>query len=95
MRKHEAKSIGELLKVFTNKYNYDDHLTLHNLKTEWKNIVGPTIAKNVRPVSFKNNILHLHTESAVWRNELLYCKAGIITKINSIFPDLHLDDITF
>ena len=52
------------------------------LKKDWKNIIGVTNARNMRPLSLNNSILTAVVSSPVWLTEFQFSKKKLLEKIN-------------
>tara|TARA_B110000438_G_scaffold69583_1_gene69865 strand:- start:9880 stop:10158 length:279 start_codon:yes stop_codon:yes gene_type:complete len=66
-----------------------------NISNLWQESVGTSINENTTIKSFKNGILIIKTKTPVWRNELLFQKNDIMTKINSKLEKNKIKDIRF
>ena len=66
-----------------------------NISNFWQESVGTSINENTTIKSFKNGILIIKTKTPVWRNELLFQKNDIMTKINSKLEKNKIKDIRF
>jgi len=61
----------------------------------WDRAVGIEIAKHAKPQGFKNGILFVHTEHAIWATELQYRSAQIRTKLNKAIGEDLIREIQF
>ncbi|MBT5955976.1 MAG: DUF721 domain-containing protein [Candidatus Marinimicrobia bacterium] len=66
-----------------------------NISNLWQESVGTSINENTTIKSFKNGILIIKTKTPVWRNELLFQKNDIMTKINLKLEKNKIKDIRF
>ena len=73
------------------KKKYLEQLVFFN----WEKIVGPDVAKHVRPDRFSFNTLFLSADSPVWANQLIYLKEEIIGKINQLVQENLVKEIRF
>ena len=48
----------------------------------WNDVVGPSLAKNARPIRINNGILEIAVPSAVWRTQLSFMKTDIVRRMN-------------
>ena len=48
----------------------------------WNDVVGPSLAKNARPIRINNGILEIAVPSAVWRTQLNFMKTDIVKRMN-------------
>jgi len=59
---------------------------LQSLRSEWEGMVGKQIARHVRPGQWRNGVLVLLADSAVWLNEIKrYSQADILLKLQGKF----------
>lgn len=61
----------------------------------WDQCVGPDVAKNARPSSFKDGLLIVPVTSAPWSQQLEYEKLMIIDRINAALGKRMVIDIRF
>ena len=74
-------SISKILKDLKLKISVEAGNILNN----WENLVGENIAKNTRPLFFKEGIIHVEVTSASWNNEIRFFKEEIIENYNKHF----------
>ena len=61
----------------------------------WPEIIGDAIAQKVKLVDFREGVMLLHTESAVWRSEVNFAKKAILERSNSLLGKVVAKDIRF
>lgn len=61
----------------------------------WPQAVGQRIAALTRITKIENGVIYLSVTSDVWRTELLFHKAQIISEINKILAKNIIRDILF
>ena len=87
--------LDDLLKHF----GLDEKIQELKFLNIWEECVGPTIAKNSKPVEIKRHKLLVSVENAAWRYELSLKKVEIINELNKRMRDLktgkHIKEITF
>ena len=66
-----------------------------NISTVWKNIVGNTIAKNTEIQKFKNGKITVKTSNPIWRNELIFQKEDLLSRLKKEEPELNIKEIEF
>ena len=59
----------------------------------WKEIVGPAIAANSRPIDIRDDVLIVRAKSAVWRSEIAFHKDDILVALNHRLKGNHLKDL--
>ncbi|MBR1580779.1 MAG: DUF721 domain-containing protein [Selenomonadaceae bacterium] len=65
----------------------------HALFFNWRSIVGDGIADNIRPSRLERKTLFVAIDSAPWRTEFQFKKAGIVDKINDAAECKLIDEI--
>ncbi|MBK9292848.1 MAG: DUF721 domain-containing protein [Oligoflexia bacterium] len=65
------------------------------LKSQWADIMGATIASKTSPISYKNKILFVWVESSSWMNQLFYARKEMAAKINQVMGAGWVKDIRF
>ncbi len=91
----EAKSIGELIKEFSQQENVSEKLRAYQVVGDWEKIVGEAIARNTEISRIENGTLYVKVATSAWRNELVFMKPSILKKIRESFPDSGVHDIFF
>ncbi len=61
----------------------------------WASIVGEQIAGVAHAESIANGKLHVHVTRSTWRNELIFLKTELITRINTVMKEEIVKDIIF
>jgi predicted nucleic acid-binding Zn ribbon protein len=51
----------------------------------WKEIVGPTVAENAEPVSYKHGVLWLWVRNSVWMQQMTFMIEPIKNSVNQKF----------
>lgn len=91
----EARSLGELIKEFTQRDNVSHKLRAYQVVGDWEEIVGEAIGRNTEISRVENGILYVKAATAAWRNELVFMKPSILKKIRQKYPDSGVEDIFF
>lgn len=63
------------------------------LARDWDEVVGPVIARHVRPLSLDKNVLTLKADSSVWRQQISFMKDQIIAKIAEEYSQHKVRDL--
>lgn len=61
----------------------------------WPSIVGEQIARVAHAESIANGKLLVRVTRSTWRNELVFLKAELITRINAVMHEEIVKDIIF
>lgn len=51
----------------------------------WTDVVGPTVAENAEPISYKNGILWLCVKNSVWMQQMMFMLEPIKASVNQKF----------
>lgn len=70
-----------------------DLLVLGRLINSWRDVVGLQLASKTCPLKLFKGCLYLTVSDSQWMQTLLFLKAGIIQKLNQLFPDLKIKEI--
>ncbi len=77
-------SLGEVLQTLIEKMGWQDEYDLSIIMNNWNDLVGEKFAKESKPVSLKNGVMTVISQSSVWRAELFYRRHEIIDKISKL-----------
>ena len=92
---NEFEQIGSILNKVLKTYRQETDEELTKVWKLWDSVVGPAIAKNVRPAAFKEKILLVHATNPIWIQHLQFFKKDIITKLNTVVDKELVKDIKF
>lgn len=53
----------------------------------WKEIVGPTVAENAEPISYRYGVLWLHVKNSVWMQQMTFMLEPIKNSVNQKFKE--------
>ena len=82
-RKANPVSLPELLHSIVDELESGKEFYFERLQSDWKHLVGETLARNLRPLSIENNILTAVVSSPGWLTEFQFQKKKLLEKINS------------
>ena len=91
----KPKSIKTILSDYFKGTNFKKINAATNISTAWKNIVGKNIAKNTEIQNFKNGKVTVKTASPIWRNELIFQKEDLLSRLKKEEPELNIKEIEF
>ena len=83
--------LPELFRSLGLKKQYSGHM----ISFYWDRIVGPDIARHIRPVRVSFQTLFLTAKSSVWANQLMLMQTEIIQKINAFVGEFCVKEIRF
>ena len=83
-----SQRIGEYVRELTAKHlaSPSDFRVLPQVIEVWRQCVGDSLAREVRPVSYRQGRLLLHVTSAAWRARILQQRASIATHLRAHAP---------
>ena len=91
----KPKSIKVVLSDYFKGTNFKKINTTINIGVAWKNIVGKTIAKNTEIQNFKNGKVTVKTVNPIWRNELIFQKEDLLSRLKKEEPELNIKELEF
>lgn len=87
--------ISDVVDETVSKLNIAKKMRQYKLWQCWKEIAGPAIYLNARPVRWVRDTLVVAVKHASWMQELAYFKAKLIEKIRETIPDINISDVRF
>ncbi len=75
-------SLGEALQLFLSKSKLKTGIQAVQIKEVWEELMGKTIAKYTDNIQIIGSTLFITTQVAPLRNELMFQKENIITRVN-------------
>ena len=78
----DAISLGDALRQFLNKSRLKNNIQTLQISEHWAQIMGATISKYTDRIELKNGTLFIHTNVAPLKNELIFQKELIISRMN-------------
>jgi predicted nucleic acid-binding Zn ribbon protein len=82
MRRSKTISLAEAIEDYIREMNLEGKLKEVNLINSWEETVGKAIASRTSKIYIKDNILFIHLNSSVVRNELLMLREALKEKLN-------------
>lgn len=82
MRRSKTISLAEAMKDYIREMNLEGKLLEVNLINSWEEVVGKAISSRTGKVYIKDQVLYVHLDSSVARNELLMLKEALKEKLN-------------
>ena len=82
MRRSKTITLAEAIKDFVNEMGLNEKLDETSLIASWEEIVGKAISSRTSKIYIKDQILHVHLNSSVVRNELQMLKEALKNKLN-------------
>jgi predicted nucleic acid-binding Zn ribbon protein len=88
---HIARSIEGLLR----KLGLDKRVLGWRVVTVWNEVVGPRIAANTKPVTYRDSKLFVQVSTTTWLHELSFMKEEIVRRLNERVGGEAIEDIVF
>jgi len=82
MRRSKTISLAEAMKDYLREMHLDGKLSEIGIINSWESTVGKAIASRTSKLYIKDNVLYVHLNSSVVRNELLMLREILKEKIN-------------
>jgi predicted nucleic acid-binding Zn ribbon protein len=82
MRRSKTISLAEAVKDYISEMNLTGKLNEVGVINSWEGIVGKAISSRTTKIYIKDNILYVHLNSSVVRNELLMLRQVLKEKLN-------------
>jgi predicted nucleic acid-binding Zn ribbon protein len=95
MRRSKTISLAEAIKDYTKEMNLDGKLNEAGVINSWEEIVGKAISSRTSKIYIKDQVLHVHLNSSVVRNELVMLRQAILEKLNGKAGKEVIKDIVF
>ncbi|HWS01024.1 MAG TPA: DUF721 domain-containing protein [Prolixibacteraceae bacterium] len=83
MRRSEIHSLGSAIKSFLKESKFDRKIAEVDAVSSWELIIGKPIARATTSIYIKNEILYVHLNSSIVRNELFMMRNDIVRAFNS------------
>jgi predicted nucleic acid-binding Zn ribbon protein len=95
MRRSKTISLAEALKDYVKVMNLEGKLNEVGLINSWEEIVGKAISSRTSKMYIKDQVLYVHLNSSVVRNELLMLRQALKEKLNENAGSEVIKDIVF
>jgi predicted nucleic acid-binding Zn ribbon protein len=95
VRKSEPKELSTSISSVLQQLGLGSRFRQYEVLDKWASIVGDHIAHVTTPQRMDNGKLLVHVTRSTWRNELVFLKKEIISKINKAMNQEIVKDIIF
>ncbi|MDR1004621.1 MAG: DUF721 domain-containing protein [Prevotellaceae bacterium] len=82
MKRNQAKSIGDLIRVYLRQESLETPLNEQRLVNAWGEVMGETILSYTKGLFIKNQVLYVHLTSAPLRQELMMGREMLVRNLN-------------
>lgn len=93
MSKNNEQPIGAVLDELLRRYNLKDRWDAAKVVQSWESIVGSYIASHTTDIHLQNGVLFVYLDSDALRNELMYAKSLLISKLNEVAGYAIVEDV--
>jgi predicted nucleic acid-binding Zn ribbon protein len=92
-RKSHPIGIRQALQGLLDSEGLAHMLGEQTLRKGWAALLGPKAAPLCELISLKDGILHMRVRDSVWRQELHFQRAALITKANALLGGAVVKDV--
>lgn len=82
MRRSKTISLEEAIRDYVKAMNFEKKLSEVSVISSWEETVGKAISSRTSKVYIKDQVLYVHLNSSVVRNELMMLRQALREKIN-------------
>lgn len=93
--KHEVEPIGKLIQKYLREECLETPLNEKRLMAAWSDVLGPQIAALTQSMFIKNQVLYVHLNSSVLRQELMMARDLIVRRLNAAVQAQVITNIIF
>ena len=76
------QELKRAIKSFLKKNNLETGVNQNKALLIWESVVGKKIGQNTTPDKVEHGVLVVRVKNATWRQELVFEKQNILTKLN-------------
>lgn len=88
------QSLGKVLGGLEGQYHTQERRQFQQMLRCWVEVVGPIVAAQTRPLSFRQGVLKVATSSSAWAQNLMFERQRILNKLNHLLMT-EITDIRF
>ncbi|HRE65236.1 MAG TPA: DUF721 domain-containing protein [Ferruginibacter sp.] len=86
-------SLQEALQQYLKNSKFKTYVQALQIKEVWEKLMGKTVAKYTDKIEIVGSTLFIHTNVAPLKNELLYQKETIISRVNEAMGDKLIKEV--
>ena len=95
MRRNKTISLADAVKDYIREMNFEGKLNEAGIINSWEETVGKAIGSRTSKIYIKDQVLYVHLNSSVVRNELLMLRQALMEKLNEKSGTQVIRDIVF
>ena len=91
--RNNNQPVGAVIRQVVRELQLGPKLAQSELRALWLSELGPLTNKHTTEVSFRSGVLYVNVNSAPLRQELMYGRAELVTRLNAKLTDPCVQDI--
>lgn len=93
MNSSNEKPLQQVIESMLDTYKLRKGVNEARIISEWESAVGSLIAQKTDKIYVKNRKLYVYLGSAVIKNELVYARHEIVSRLNAAIGESVIDDL--
>ncbi len=93
MIKSNEKPLNEVINSMLDAYKLKNGVNEVRIINEWENAVGSLISQKTDKIFVKRRKLYVYLSSSVIKNELVYAREEIISRLNTAVGESVIDEL--
>ena len=89
------QELKSAINLFLKKNNLETGVNQNNALLIWESVVGDKIGQNTTPDKVEHGVLTVKVKNSTWRQELVFEKQSILTKLNLKLGNKTIREIRF
>ena len=89
------QELKSAISLFLKKNNLETGVNQNNALLIWESVVGDKIGQNTTPDKVEHGVLTVKVKNSTWRQELVFEKQNILTKLNLKLGNKTIREIRF
>ena len=89
------QELKSAISLFLKKNNLETGVNQNNALLIWESVVGDNIGQNTTPDKVEHGVLTVKVKNSTWRQELVFEKQNILTKLNLKLGNKTIREIRF
>tara|TARA_B110000444_G_C18569432_1_gene468669 strand:- start:161 stop:436 length:276 start_codon:yes stop_codon:yes gene_type:complete len=90
-----VQELKSAINLFLKKNNLETGVNQNNALLIWESVVGDNIGQNTTPDKVEHGVLTVKVKNSTWRQELVFEKQNILTKLNLKLGNKTIREIRF
>tara|TARA_B110000438_G_C15607236_1_gene560654 strand:+ start:300 stop:575 length:276 start_codon:yes stop_codon:yes gene_type:complete len=90
-----VQELKSAISLFLKKNNLETGVNQNNALLIWESVVGDKIGQNTTPDKVEHGVLTVKVKNSTWRQELVFEKQSILTKLNLKLGNKTIREIRF